>query len=99
MSKERLALDFWLKDLAPSDGLRRWYAHVPSRWPSFADRYRRELARQGALLDLLAELRHRAPVTLLYTARDTACNHAVVLRAVLEERSTGSPATQTRTCT
>jgi uncharacterized protein YeaO (DUF488 family) len=99
MRKERLALDFWLKDLAPSDALRRWYAHVPSRWPSFVDRYRVELARQGDLLDLLAELRHRGPVTLLYAARDAARNQAVVLRAVLEERCTGRPTTEKRTCT
>jgi uncharacterized protein YeaO (DUF488 family) len=89
MSKERLALDFWLKDLAPSDALRRWYGHIPSRWPLFADRYRSELAQQGNLLHLLEELRHRGPVTLLYAARDNAHNHAVVLRAVLEERRPG----------
>jgi uncharacterized protein YeaO (DUF488 family) len=89
MSKERLALDFWLKDLAPSDALRRWYGHNPGRWPLFADRYRSELAQQGNFLHLLEELRRRGPLTLLYAARDTARNHAVVLRAVLEERRTG----------
>jgi uncharacterized protein YeaO (DUF488 family) len=88
MSKKELAVDFWLKDLAPSDALRRWYGHRPCRWASFAAKYRAELARQkrDALLRLLDELRHRDRVTLLYGARDTARNHAVVLRDVLEER-------------
>ena len=90
VSKERLALDFWLRDLAPSDALRTWYGHRPGRWPLFQDRYRMELESKGDLLDLLDDLRRRGPVTLLYGARDVAHNHAVVLRAVLEERRTGS---------
>lgn len=86
LSKKHLAVDFWLKDLAPSDALRRWFGHKPCRWASFADQYRAELARRGDLLHLLEELRRRGPVTLLYGARDTARNNAVVLREVLEER-------------
>lgn len=86
VSKEQLAVDFWLKDAAPSDALRRWYGHKPRRWESFAAKYRSELARRADLLRLLDELRRRGRVTLLYGARDTARNNAVVLRAVLEER-------------
>jgi uncharacterized protein YeaO (DUF488 family) len=85
MSKERLAVDLWLKDLAPSEALRRWFDHRPERWPAFADRYRAELADRTELLYLLDELRRRGPVTLLYGARDAARNNAVVLRAVLED--------------
>ncbi|HSN39323.1 MAG TPA: DUF488 family protein [Burkholderiales bacterium] len=86
LSKEQLTVDFWLKDAAPSDALRRWYGHKPSRWESFAAKYRAELALRTDLLRLLDELRHRGRVTLLYGARDTVRNNAVVLREVLEER-------------
>jgi uncharacterized protein YeaO (DUF488 family) len=86
LSKEQLAVDFWLKDAAPSDALRRWYGHKPSHWESFAAKYRAELAQRTDLLRLLDELRRRGRITLLYGARDTACNNAVVLREVLEER-------------
>ena len=86
LSKQKLAVDFWLKDVAPSDALRRWFGHQPRRWPAFAARYRAELGRHGDLLRLLDGLRRRGPVTLLYGARDTERNHAVVLRQVLEER-------------
>lgn len=85
LSKERLAVDLWLKEVAPSDGLRRWYGHEPRRWKSFAAKYRAELAHRTDLLHLLDELRRRGRVTLLYGARDTAGNNAVVLREVLEE--------------
>jgi len=86
LSKEQLAVDFWLKDAAPSDELRRWYGHDPRRWESFAAKYTAELAQRTDLLRLLDELRRRGRVTLLYGARDTARNNAVVLREVLEER-------------
>jgi uncharacterized protein YeaO (DUF488 family) len=87
LSKEQLAVDFWLKDAAPSDALRRWYGHEPRRWEPFAAKYRAELAQRTDLLRLLDELRRRGRVTLLYGARDAARNNAVVLREVLEERS------------
>lgn len=86
LSKQQLAVDFWLKDAAPSDALRRWYGHEPRRWESFASRYRAELARRTILLRLLDDLRRRGRITLLYAARDAARNNAVVLREVLEER-------------
>jgi uncharacterized protein YeaO (DUF488 family) len=86
LSEEQLAVDFWLKDAAPSDRLRRWYGHEPRRWKSFAAKYRAELAQRADLLRLLDELRRRGRVTLLYGARDTARNNAVVLREVLEKQ-------------
>lgn len=93
LSKERLAADYWLKDLAPSDALRRWYGHEPSRWKMFAARYRRELAQQTELLLMLDGLRRLGRVTLLYAARDPDHNNAVVLREVLKERRfAGTPA-------
>lgn len=86
LSREQLEVDLWLKDAAPSDALRRWYGHSPSRWESFAAKYRAELAQRADLLHLLDELRRRGRITLLYGARDTDCNNAVVLREVLEQR-------------
>ena len=63
LSKEQLAIDFWLKDAAPSDALRRWYGHDPRRWNAFALKYRAELARRTDPLRLLDELRRRGRVT------------------------------------
>lgn len=86
LTREQLAVDFWLKDVAPSNALRRWFGHEPSRWKSFAAKYRVELAQRADLLHLLDELRRRGRITLLYGARDGARNNAVVLRKVIEER-------------
>lgn len=97
LTKEQLAVDFWLKDAAPSNALRRWYGHEPRRWESFAAKYRAELAQRTDLLRLLDELRRRGRVTLLYGARDTTRNNAVVLREVLEERRCAGMRTQKET--
>ncbi|OLT30321.1 hypothetical protein BJF83_08375 [Nocardiopsis sp. CNR-923] len=76
----------WLPEAAPSAGLRKWFGHDPARFAEFADRYRAELdARPEALGPVLTAARG-GPVTLLYAARDTERNHAIVLRAYLEER-------------
>jgi len=85
--KESSRLDAWLKDIAPSPGLRKWFGHDPSRWEEFRRRYRGELA-SPERRELLADLADRAregPVTLVYGARDEEHNGAVVLREVLEE--------------
>ena len=89
LTKDRVAADLWLKDAAPSDALRRWFAHDPRRWDAFARKYRAELAERDDLLALLDGLRERERLTLVYDARDSAHNNAVVLRDVLEERSHG----------
>lgn len=86
--KESLGLDLWLRELGPSDGLRKWFGHRPERWEEFRRRYRTELGhpQQHELLEQLADLAHKGPVTLLYSARDEQRNQAVVVREVLEER-------------
>ncbi len=83
--KDGLKLDRWEKDLGPSDRLRRWFAHDPKKWPEFEKRYRFELAEKTATLKELAELARQRPLVLLYSARDTEHNQAVVLKEVLEE--------------
>ena len=86
LTKHELAVDFWLKEAAPSPALRRWFGHEPGRWRSFIAKYRAELAGRSDVLRLLNEARRRGRVTLIYGASDTAHNHAVVLREVLDER-------------
>ena len=82
LRKEAAHLDDWLRDIAPSDELRRWYGHAPERWPEFERRYREELLQppRAALLDRLA---NNAPLTLLTATKDVDHSNAAVLRAVL----------------
>ncbi len=83
VKKEDLALTAWLKNIAPSDELRRWFGHDPARWAEFRRRYQAELqANRPALQPLRAALR-RGPLTLVYAARDETHNQAVVLRDFL----------------
>jgi uncharacterized protein YeaO (DUF488 family) len=87
MSKDALRLDGWLRDVAPSDRLRRWFGHDPQKWSVFCRRYFAELdARPEAWRPLLAATR-RGTVTLLYSARDTTHNSAVALREFLLRRA------------
>jgi uncharacterized protein YeaO (DUF488 family) len=83
VSKADARLDQWLRDIAPSAALRRWFGHDPLRWDEFRRRYRAELARQPQALKALRRRAREGPITLVYAARDEAHNDAVVLRAVL----------------
>jgi uncharacterized protein YeaO (DUF488 family) len=83
VSKADARLDQWLRDIAPSAALRRWFGHDPLRWSEFQRRYRAELARQPQALKALRRRAREGPITLVYAARDEAHNDAVVLRAVL----------------
>ena len=89
VTRAGLRLDAWFKELAPSDSLRRWFAHDPKRWQGFVRRYREELrtAEASALLDDLARRVHEGTVTLVYGARDEQHNHAVVLGEEIALRS------------
>ncbi len=84
ISKQKAALDDWMKDLAPSTGLRQWFGHDPAKWDEFRRRYRAELAAHGEELGKLRDLAKAHKVTLVYGARDEQHNEAVVLRDVLE---------------
>jgi uncharacterized protein YeaO (DUF488 family) len=83
MTKDRLKLDLWLKDISPSPALRKWFGHDPDRFTEFAKQYRAEL-RRNPLVQEVAAMAHDAVVTLVYGARDPACNHALVLKDVIE---------------
>jgi uncharacterized protein YeaO (DUF488 family) len=86
--KDELAHDEWLKEIAPSAALRRWYGHDVARWPEFRTRYRRELAARRDALAPLVDAARRGTVTLLFGARDAEHNNAVVLKEYLEEQLT-----------
>jgi uncharacterized protein YeaO (DUF488 family) len=85
LKRETAHVDLWLKEIAPSDELRRWFAHDPTRWIEFQARYCKELAERESLWrELLARSRD-GQVTLVYAAKDTRHNNAVALRTFLEE--------------
>jgi uncharacterized protein YeaO (DUF488 family) len=88
--KAEVDADLWPRALAPSADLRRWFGHRPDRWDEFRRRYREELREpeRSSLLDELAALARRGPVTLLYGARDRARNQAVVIVQALDDRLT-----------
>jgi uncharacterized protein YeaO (DUF488 family) len=85
IKKVNLKMDAWLKDVAPSDGLRRWFGHDPVKWDAFQRRYRAELDANPGAWEILLEATRQGNVTLLYSARDTEHNNAVVLKTYLEE--------------
>lgn len=86
LSKTRAAVDLWLKDLAPSVRLRRWFNHDPSRWAEFKQRYAEELDSKKAAVAALGGAARRGRVTLLFGARDPEHNNAVALHAYLTDK-------------
>lgn len=83
ISKEKAKIDLWLKSVAPSSDLRKWFGHVPERFPEFTKRYKAELAESGALDDLRKVLSEHPDATLLFAAHDEEHNNAVVLKELL----------------
>jgi uncharacterized protein YeaO (DUF488 family) len=87
VSKARARLDEWARDLAPSDELRRWFGHDPARFDEFRRRYAKELAAREERLEELRARARAGAVTLVYGARDTEHNDAVVLAEILRGRA------------
>lgn len=85
-SREALALEDWAREVAPSDGLRRWFGHDPGRWEEFRRRYGEELEGRPEAWKPLLEAARRGTITLVYGARDRDRNNAVALGAFLGER-------------
>ena len=83
ISKEKAALDHWVKDTAPSTELRQWFAHDPERWEEFRRRYAAELRQHSDHVTELRSLARHGQITLVHAAHDEAHNDAVVLRDVL----------------
>jgi uncharacterized protein YeaO (DUF488 family) len=84
LTKERVAVTLWLKDVAPSTALRKWFGHAPARWKQFQARYRKELREKKDVLELLKRKSKAQTVTLVYAARDEQHNEALVLKRILQ---------------
>ena len=96
MKKEALAADAWMKEVAPSTELRKWFDHRAERWEEFRQRYRHELNANRGAWEPILEASRRRTVTLLYSAHDTLQNGAVVLRDYLERKAGCAASRQTR---
>ena len=86
VSKEKANLDEWMKEVAPSDELRKWFNHEPSKWKSFKKKYLDELDDKQDLVQELLDNAKKGDLLLLYAAKDEAHNNAVVLQELLESR-------------
>lgn len=84
VKKEDAALDDWVKDIAPSPALRKWYGHDPAKWPEFQKRYRAELSANAEAVEKLRAVCAKGATTFIYAAKDEARNSALVLKAYLE---------------
>jgi uncharacterized protein YeaO (DUF488 family) len=97
LSRESAAVDVWMCDIAPSNGLRRWFGHDPAKWDEFRRRYWKELDGKEKLVDSLLDMIRRGRVTLLYSASDIEHNNAVALQQYLgrKEGATARPTPRT----
>ena len=89
VARDEACIDAWIKDIAPSDGLRRWYSHDPKKWSGFRTRYLAELTQNKAAAELYDIAREATTITLLFAAKDIARNNAIVLREFLEGGAAG----------
>jgi uncharacterized protein YeaO (DUF488 family) len=85
VSREAATLDHWVKDVAPTPDLRKWYGHAPDKWPEFQKRYRRELVENEDAVTELRSICAAGTVTFIYAAKDELRNSATVLRAYLSD--------------
>ena len=84
MKKEEARLDEWLKEIAPSNELRKWYSHDPAKWPEFKKRYKKELAEESDLIKRIREEGKKKTITLLFSTKELDLNNAVALKEILE---------------
>jgi uncharacterized protein YeaO (DUF488 family) len=84
LSKDKAKVDVWLKDIAPSDELRKWFGHDPKKWNEFRRRYFEELKDKKELVGVIIEKARSRAVTLLYGAKDERYNNAVELKEFIE---------------
>jgi uncharacterized protein YeaO (DUF488 family) len=87
VQKEKAKIDLWLKESAPSDELRKWFAHDPQKWEEFKKKYEKELATKEEVLNEIRRIeKEKEAVTFLYSATDTKHNNAVALKTILEKK-------------
>lgn len=89
LTKAKAKVDLWLRDIAPSAELRRWFGHDPAKWTQFKKRYAAELRDKRELLKQLRALAKEGPITLVYGARDSEHSNAAALRSFLNRRGSG----------
>jgi uncharacterized protein YeaO (DUF488 family) len=85
LTKKKASLDLWLKDIAPSTELRKWFAHDPDKWKRFRARYQTEIRNNHDLIKALKQKAREGTITLIYGARDQKHNEALVLKQFLEK--------------
>jgi uncharacterized protein YeaO (DUF488 family) len=83
LKKDEARIDEWLKEIAPSDELRKWFSHDPSKWQEFKNRYKKDLKSKSEITEKLRTEAKKGPVTLLFSAKDIEHNNAVVLKEVI----------------
>ncbi len=86
IKKEKLKLDGWLKEAAPSTELRKWFNHEPAKWEKFQEKYRAELKKRREAWQPIVEAAGKGSVTLLFSSRDAKHNNVVALKDFLESR-------------
>lgn len=96
IARDAAHVDLWLKEIAPSTELRKWFAHDPEKWAEFRKRYAEELDSRPAEVERLAECVRRGAVTLVYGAKDQQHNQAVALKEYLEESAGRKPGSRGR---
>ncbi len=85
-SKEKAKIDLWIKEIAPSNDLRKWFSHDPEKWAEFQKKYKQELSTKQELLKKIKQIeKEKGIVTLVYSTRETEHSNAVVLKAVLDK--------------
>jgi uncharacterized protein YeaO (DUF488 family) len=83
MKKEEVKMDEWLKEISPSDGLRKWFGHDPSKYAEFKRRYKKELEKHSEILERIKKEAKKETVTLLFSAKDVEHNNATVMKELL----------------
>ncbi len=84
MKKEEAQIDEWLKEISPSNELRKWYSHDPAKWPEFKKRYRAEISKETELLKRIKDEGKKGTVTLLFSTKELELNNAVALKEFVE---------------
>jgi uncharacterized protein YeaO (DUF488 family) len=87
LSKDKIKIDLWQKDIAPSDSLRKWFAHDEKKWNQFKDKYFKQLDKNSASVNMVLDKAKEGPsITLLYSAKEERFNNAVALKEYLENK-------------
>ena len=86
IKKEELQMDFWLKEIAPSTDLRKWFSHDPAKWKQFQTKYFAELNENRDVVEQIVHAHHKGTITLLYSSKDTEHNSALCLKHYLEKK-------------